>query len=61
MSYRSVKGEPHTVFHNLNLTLHKGENIALIGSNGAGKSTLMKLLVGLLRPTGARSGWAASP
>ena len=52
VSYRSVKGEPHTVFHNLNLTLHKGENIALIGSNGAGKSTLMKLLVGLLRPTG---------
>ncbi len=52
VSYRSVKGEPHTVFHNLTLTLHKGENIALIGSNGAGKSTLMKLLVGLLRPTG---------
>ena len=50
VSYRSVKGEPHTVFHNLNLTLHKGENIALIGSNGAGKSTLMKMMVGLLRP-----------
>ena len=50
VSYRSVKGEPRVVFDKLDLSLYKGEKIALIGSNGAGKSTLMKLLVGLLRP-----------
>ena len=50
VAYRSVKGEPRVVFDGLDLTLHKGEKIALIGSNGAGKSTLMKLLVGLLKP-----------
>ncbi|MFQ9510046.1 MAG: ABC transporter ATP-binding protein [Lachnospiraceae bacterium] len=50
VSYRSVKGEPHIVFDNLNLSLYKGEKIALIGSNGAGKSTLMKLMIGLLKP-----------
>ena len=49
-SYRSVKGEPHKVFEDLNLTLRSGENIALVGTNGAGKSTLMKLLTGLIRP-----------
>lgn len=51
VSYRSVKGKPHTVFEKMNLSIHKGEKIALIGSNGAGKSTLMKLMVGLLKPS----------
>lgn len=50
LAYRSVKGAPREVFHDLNLEIHRGEKVALIGSNGAGKSTLMKLMVGLLRP-----------
>lgn len=51
VSYRSVKGDPHIVFDKLNISLRKGEKIALIGSNGAGKSTFMKLMTGLLKPT----------
>ena len=51
VSYRSVKGEPKTVFKDLNLKISKGDKLALIGSNGAGKSTLMKMLIGLLKPT----------
>lgn len=51
VSYRSVKGEAHSVFSHLNLDIHKGDKIALIGSNGAGKSTLMKMMVGLLKPS----------
>ena len=50
LSYRSVKGEAHTVFQGLGLDIRNGEKVALIGSNGAGKSTLMKLMVGLLKP-----------
>lgn len=39
------------VLTNLNITMKKGEFVALIGQNGAGKTTLMKHLNGLLRPS----------
>lgn len=34
------------LFKNVNLTIEKGERIAIIGPNGAGKSTLLRLLMG---------------
>jgi ATP-binding cassette subfamily B protein/subfamily B ATP-binding cassette protein MsbA len=39
------------VLTGLNLTVHAGERIALLGDNGAGKSTTMSLIGGLYRPT----------
>lgn len=37
--------------NDINLTLKRGEILALLGENGAGKSTLMQILSGLLAPT----------
>lgn len=36
--------------HDLNLTLHSGERLAILGRNGAGKSTLLSVLAGLRAP-----------
>jgi ATP-binding cassette subfamily B protein len=46
--------EDQPVLKNINLTVKKGERIALVGENGAGKTTLMKLLCGLYTPTSGK-------
>lgn len=38
------------VLKGINLTIHKGETLALIGKSGSGKSTLLSLMAGLDRP-----------
>jgi cobalt/nickel transport system ATP-binding protein len=38
--------------HSLNLRVHRGESVAVLGANGCGKSTLLSILDGLLFPTG---------
>ena len=65
----TVKGDPLVVFENvdfryseetplilqdLNLTIHHGDLIAVLGPNAAGKSTLVKHAIGLLKPTRGR-------
>jgi ATP-binding cassette subfamily F protein 3 len=39
------------VFHDVNFTLYRGENAAVVGVNGAGKSTLSRILCGEETPT----------
>lgn len=42
--------DQQVVLRRLDLTLHQGEWLAIIGKNGSGKSTLLSVLAGLLKP-----------
>ena len=53
VSFRSPEAEKDTLCH-INLTLHPGEKLAVVGLNGAGKTTLIKLLCGFFDPTQGR-------
>ncbi len=50
MVFNTKKGRFHAL-RDINLTINKGEFIALIGHSGCGKSTLLNLLAGLLVPS----------
>lgn len=42
------------IIDGMNLTVRKGEKVAVVGLNGAGKTTLVKLMTGLLDPDEGR-------
>lgn len=42
----------HVVFHDVNLTINRGEKVALVGKNGEGKSTLVKCIMNEIDYTG---------
>lgn len=44
--------ENNRILKNINMTINKGQKIAIVGSNGAGKSTLIKLILRLYDPSG---------
>lgn len=43
-----------TVVQDINLLIEEGRIYGLIGKNGAGKTTLIKMLAGLIRPSGGK-------
>ena len=53
VSFRYPEAEK-PVFEHLNLTIHPGEKLAVVGLNGAGKTTLVKLICGFLDPSEGR-------
>src|SRR3974377_336024 len=49
--YPSQHGEQVKALDNINISINKGEFVAIIGTNGSGKSTLAKHFNALLLPT----------
>lgn len=39
------------VLENVNLNIHQGDYLGIVGPNGGGKTTLLKVMLGLLKPT----------
>ncbi|MBW4693252.1 MAG: cyclic peptide export ABC transporter [Lyngbya sp. HA4199-MV5] len=51
-TYQTDQEDACFVLGPIDLTLHQGEIIFIVGGNGSGKSTLAKLITGLYRPEG---------
>lgn len=41
----------HYALRDVNMTIHQGETVGIIGTNGSGKSTILKIITGVLNPT----------
>lgn len=48
---QKTKSDEFWALRDINLTVPKGDSMALIGTNGSGKSTLLKIISGILTPT----------
>ncbi len=57
----AVNFGPAQALHALNLQLHRGERLVLVGANGSGKTTLLRLLHGLLPSAGRRTVHEVEP
>ncbi|MFN8177875.1 MAG: energy-coupling factor transporter ATPase [bacterium] len=51
-------GKPREVLRGVDLTIHSGERMGLVGPSGAGKTTLAAIVGGLFEPTGGEVRWA---
>lgn len=49
--YVKLGSEPLDALSDIDLTIHDGERVGIVGHNGAGKSTLLKVISGILKPT----------
>ena len=42
----------HYALNGVSMNIYKGETVGIIGTNGSGKSTILKIITGVLNPTG---------
>ncbi len=42
------------ILNHIDLDIYDGETLVILGASGSGKSTILKLLIGLLKPTGGQ-------
>jgi capsular polysaccharide transport system ATP-binding protein len=56
-----LHGRRRVLFEDLSFELARGGRLAILGRNGQGKSTLIKILGGVLAPTGGKVFWDLAP
>lgn len=49
---RKKKYKEHYALNHVSFQVHKGQTVGIIGTNGSGKSTILKIITGVLSPTG---------
>lgn len=49
---RKKRYKEHYALKGVDLTVYQGETVGIIGTNGSGKSTILKIITGVLNPTG---------
>lgn len=47
-------GQDAFALENINIIIHEGEKISIVGANGTGKSMFAKLLLGMYKPTAGK-------
>jgi NitT/TauT family transport system ATP-binding protein len=60
-SYHKQSSADLVVLDDVDLTLHAGEIVGLLGRSGSGKSTLLRIVSGLLTPTAGEVCWRGAP
>ena len=49
---RQKKYKEHFALKDVSFQVRRGETVGIIGTNGSGKSTILKIITGVLNPTG---------
>ncbi len=60
-AFAKPSGEPIPVLVDINLALHEGEIVGLLGRSGSGKSTLLRIAGGLIQPTSGAVFYRGQP
>jgi len=60
-NFTSPDGSPLPVLDGINLILHTGEIVALLGKSGSGKSTLLRCIAGLIAPSSGTVTYRGRP
>ena len=60
LNLESVRGR-RTLFREISFSLKSGELLRVAGANGSGKTSLLRILCGLLSPTGGAVRWRGNP
>ena len=51
---KKKKYKEHHALDKVDLTIYQGETVGIIGTNGSGKSTILKIITGVLNPSGGK-------